>query len=43
MDYKITFIENLSQMYRNKRQRWFIKRRVIRMEKSIRLFKNTEK
>ncbi len=43
MDYKITFIENLSQMYRNKRARWFIKRRVLRMEKAIRLYKNTEK
>ena len=41
MDYKITFIENLSQMYRNKRQRWFIKRRVLRMEKVIRIY--TEK
>jgi hypothetical protein len=43
MSHRITFIENLGQMYRNKRQRWFIKRRVLRMEKAMRLYKNTEK
>lgn len=42
MSHRITFIENLSQMYRNKRQRWSIKRRVLRMEKANRVY-NTEK
>lgn len=35
---RITFIDNLDQMYRNKRQRWFIKRRALRMEKVIRMY-----
>ena len=37
---RITFIENLGQMYLNKRARWFIKRRVLRMEKCIRIYTN---
>lgn len=32
-------ILKLDNMYRNKRQRWFIKRRARRMEKVIRMYK----
>lgn len=40
---KITFIENLGPMYRNRRRRKFIKRRVLRMEKAIRIYNTTNK